>query len=200
MLPAFIIKRLPIRFTFDNNYFNDLYQGVPFEGYNQLFDSLLEGVEVRTETDFFENKDGFEALAEKVIYSGPIDEYFGFKYGHLKYRSLRFEEVKLDMDNFQGNVAINYTDSDTPYTRIVEHKHFLGGNQKCTVITKEYSQEWKPGLEPFYPINDTENTQVLSFYQKEIEKLTNVSFLGRLAEYKYYDMHQIVERALSFEI
>lgn len=129
-----------------------------------------------------------------------IDEYFGFKYGHLKYRSLRFEEVKLDMDNFQGNVAINYTDSDTPYTRIVEHKHFLGGNQKCTVITKEYSQEWKPGLEPFYPINDTENTQVLSFYQKEIEKLTNVSFLGRLAEYKYYDMHQIVERALSFEI
>mgnify|MGYP004696696161 FL=1 len=200
LLPAFIIKRLPIRFTFDNNYFNDLYQGVPFEGYNQLFDSLLEGVEVRTETDFFENKDGFEALAEKVIYSGPIDEYFGFKYGHLKYRSLRFEEVKLDMDNFQGNVAINYTDSDTPYTRIVEHKHFLGGNQKCTVITKEYSQEWKPGLEPFYPINDTENTQVLSFYQKEIEKLTNVSFLGRLAEYKYYDMHQIVERALSFEI
>lgn len=200
LLPPFIIKRLPVRFTFDNNYFNDLYQGVPLDGYNQLFDSLLEGVEVRTKTDFFKNKEGFETLAEKVVYCGPIDEYFGFKYGHLKYRSLRFEEEKLDMENFQGNMAVNYTDSDTPYTRIVEHKHFVGGNQKCTVITREYSQEWKPGLEPFYPINDAENSLMFSLYQKEIEKLTNVSFFGRLAEYKYYDMHQIVEKALAFAI
>ena len=199
-LPPFIIKRLPVRYSYNNNYFNDCYQGIPIGGYNKIFDTLLEGIEVRTSCNFFENRAEYEVLAEKIIYCGPIDEYFDFKYGNLEYRSLRFEEEVLDKESYQGNIAVNYTDHDHPYTRIVEHKYFEFGTQSKTVITKEYSQEWKPGMEPYYPVNDVRNSAIYERYKAEADKLTNVMFCGRLAEYKYYDMHKIVELALNKDI
>ena len=199
-LPPFIIKRLPVRYCYNNNYFNDCYQGIPIGGYNKIFDALLDGIEVRTSCNFFDNRAEYEGLADKIIYCGPIDEYFDFKYGNLEYRSLRFEEEVLNKDSFQGNIAVNYTDHDHPYTRIVEHKYFEFGSQPKTVITKEYSQEWKPGMEPYYPVNDERNSAVYEKYKSEADKLENVMFCGRLAEYKYYDMHMIVELALDKEI
>ena len=199
-LPPFIIKRLPVRYCYNNNYFNDCYQGIPIGGYNKIFDALLDGIEVRTSCNFFDNRAEYEGLADKIIYCGPIDEYFDFKYGNLEYRSLRFEEEVLDKDSFQGNIAVNYTDHDHPYTRIVEHKYFEFGSQSKTVITKEYSQEWKPGMEPYYPVNDERNSAVYEKYKAEADKLKNVMFCGRLAEYKYYDMHMIVELALDKQI
>ena len=199
-LPPFIIKRLPVRYCYNNNYFNDCYQGIPIGGYNKIFDALLDGIEVRTSCNFFDNRAEYEGLADKIIYCGPIDEYFDFKYGNLEYRSLRFEEEVLDKDSFQGNIAVNYTDHDHPYTRIVEHKYFEFGSQPKTVITKEYSQEWKPGMEPYYPVNDERNSAVYEKYKAEADKLENVMFCGRLAEYKYYDMHMIVELALDKQI
>lgn len=199
-LPSFIIKRLPVRYCYNNNYFNDCYQGIPIGGYNKIFDALLDGIEVRTSCNFFDNRAEYEGLADKIIYCGPIDEYFDFKYGYLEYRSLRFEEEVLDKDSFQGNIAVNYTDHDHPYTRIVEHKYFEFGTQPKTVITKEYSQEWKSGMEPYYPVNDERNSAVYEKYKADADKLKNVMFCGRLAEYKYYDMHKIVELALDKEI
>ena len=199
-LPPFIIKRLPVRYCYNNNYFNDCYQGIPIGGYNKIFDALLEGIEVRTSCNFFENRAEYEGLAEKIIYCGPIDEYFDFKYGNLEYRSLRFEEEVIDKESYQGNIAVNYTDHDHPCTRIVEHKYFEFGTQPKTVITKEYSQEWKPGMEPYYPVNDDKNSSIYEKYKAEADKLSNVMFCGRLAEYKYYDMHKIVELALDKEI
>ena len=199
-LPSFIIKRLPVRYCYNNNYFNDCYQGIPIGGYNKIFDALLDGIEVRTSCNFFDNRAEYEGLADKIIYCGPIDEYFDFKYGNLEYRSLRFEEEVLDKDSFQGNIAVNYTDHDHPYTRIVEHKYFEFGTQPKTVITKEYSQEWKSGMEPYYPVNDERNSAVYEKYKADADKLKNVMFCGRLAEYKYYDMHKIVELALDKEI
>ena len=199
-LPPFIIKRLPVRYCYNNNYFNDCYQGIPIGGYNKIFDALLDGIEVRTSCNFFDNRAEYEGLADKIIYCGPIDEYFDFKYGNLEYRSLRFEEEVLDKDSFQGNITVNYTDHDHPYTRIVEHKYFEFGSQPKTVITKEYSQEWKPGMEPYYPVNDERNSAVYEKYKSEADKLENVMFCGRLAEYKYYDMHMIVELALDKQI
>ena len=199
-LPPFIIKRLPVRYCYNNNYFNDCYQGIPIGGYNKIFDALLDGIEVRTSCNFFDNRAEYEGLADKIIYCGPIDEYFDFKYGYLEYRSLRFEEEVLDKDSFQGNIAVNYTDHDHPYTRIVEHKYFEFGTQPKTVITKEYSQEWKSGMEPYYPVNDERNYAVYEKYKADADKLKNVMFCGRLAEYKYYDMHKIVELALDKEI
>ena len=199
-LPPFIIKRLPVRYCYNNNYFNDCYQGIPIGGYNKIFDALLDGIEVRTSCNFFDNRAEYEGLADKIIYCGPIDEYFDFKYGYLEYRSLRFEEEVLNKDSFQGNIAVNYTDHDHPYTRIVEHKYFEFGSQPKTVITKEYSQEWKPGMEPYYPVNDERNSAVYEKYKAEADKLKNVMFCGRLAEYKYYDMHMIVELALDKQI
>ena len=199
-LPPFIIKRLPVRYCYNNNYFNDCYQGIPIGGYNKIFDALLDGIEVRTSCNFFDNRAEYEGLADKIIYCGPIDEYFDFKYGYLEYRSLRFEEEVLNKDSFQGNIAVNYTDHDHPYTRIVEHKYFEFGTQPKTVITKEYSQEWKPGMEPYYPVNDERNSAVYEKYKAEADKLKNVMFCGRLAEYKYYDMHMIVELALDKQI
>lgn len=199
-LPPFIIKRLPVRYCYNNNYFNDCYQGIPIGGYNKIFDALLDGIEVRTSCNFFDNRAEYEGMAVKIIYCGPIDEYFDFKYGNLEYRSLRFEEEVLDKDSFQGNIAVNYTDHDHPYTRIVEHKYFEFGTQPKTVITKEYSQEWKPGMEPYYPVNDERNSAVYEKYKAEADKLKNVMFCGRLAEYKYYDMHMIVELALDKKI
>lgn len=199
-LPPFIIKRLPVRLTYDNNYFNDCYQGIPVGGYNKIFDALLEGVEVRLNTDFFENREYFSSLAEKIVYCGPLDQFFDYRFGHLEYRSLRFETEVLDMPDYQGNAIVNYTDHDHPYTRIVEHKHFEFGKQPKTVITKEFSQEWKPGLEPFYPVNDEKNSRICEQYKAEAAKLPNVLFCGRLAEYRYYDMHQIVALALEREL
>lgn len=199
-LPPFIIKRLPVRYCYNNNYFNDCYQDIPIGGYNKIFDALLDGIEVRTSCNFFDNRAEYEGLADKIIYCGPIDEYFDFKYGNLEYRSLRFEEEVLDKDSFQGNITVNYTDHDHPYTRIVEHKYFEFGSQPKTVITKEYSQEWKPGMEPYYPVNDERNSAVYEKYKAEADKLENVMFCGRLAEYKYYDMHMIVELALDKQI
>lgn len=196
-LPAFIIKRLPVRFTYDNNYFNDKYQGIPIGGYNKLIEALLDGVETMTDQDYFENKEQWNAKAETIVFTGRIDEFFGFKYGKLNYRSLKFENETLDTENFQGNAVINYTDSVTPYTRIIEHKHFEFGKQKKTVITKEYPQEWEEGKEPYYPVNDTINNDLFLKYKELSDQETNVIFGGRLAEYKYYDMHQIIASALK---
>ena len=196
-LPAFIIKRLPIRFTFDNNYFNDTYQGVPIGGYTKIFEKLLEETEVLLKTDFFANREYFEALAEKIIYTGPIDKFFNYEAGKLNYRSLRFENESLDIENFQGNAVVNYTSHEEAFTRIIEHKHFEFGTQKKTVITKEYPQDWNENLEPYYPVNDSVNNKIYSEYKKKADALEKVIFGGRLAEYKYYDMHQIIGSALS---
>lgn len=202
-LPAFIIKRLPVRLTFDNNYFNALYQGIPIGGYTKLIEKMLEGIEVRLNVDYLENKEELDKLAEKVIYTGPIDAYFNYKLGTLEYRSVRFENEILDKPNFQGNAAVNYTDRETPWTRIIEHKWFEFGKDENgndlpkTVISREYSSEWKLGDEPYYPVNDTKNSTLYEQYKALAEAEDNVIFGGRLGEYKYYDMDKTIEVALT---
>ncbi len=196
-LPAFIIKRLPVRFTYDNNYFNDKYQGIPIGGYNNLIDGLLDGIEVRLNVDFFTQREELTRLADKIVFTGKIDEYYNNQFGSLEYRSLKFETKTLDQTNFQGNAVINYTESQIPYTRIIEHKHFEFGTQKKTVITYEYPDEWSPGKESYYPVNDDKNNAIYNQYKKLSEKDDSVIFGGRLAEYKYYDMHQIIASALK---
>lgn len=196
-LPAFIIKRLPVRFTFDNNYFNDRYQGIPIGGYNKLTEGLLEGIEVQLDVDFTDKKAELSALADTIVYTGKIDEYFDFRFGALEYRSLRFDHEVLDTDNYQGNAVVNYTDTETPFTRIIEHKHFEFGTQPKTVITREYPQEWATGAEPYYPINDAKNDGLFRQYKALAEQEENVIFGGRLAEYRYYDMHQVIGSALK---
>jgi len=196
-LPAFIIKRLPVRFTYDNNYFNDKYQGIPIGGYNKLIDGLLEGIETKINIDFFEEKEYFEKNAVKIVFTGGIDQYYQYQFGKLNYRSLHFENTILDTENYQGNAVINYTERDIPYTRIIEHKHFEFGNQEKTIITKEYPQEWDDTKEPYYPINDDKNMDLFKRYQKLSISEENVIFGGRLAEYRYYDMHQVIASALK---
>ena len=202
-LPAFIIKRLPVRLTFDNNYFNALYQGIPVGGYTKMVANLLEGIEVRLSTDYLENKDELDAMAEKVVYTGPIDAYFDYKLGTLEYRSVRFETETLDKPNFQGNAAVNYTDRETPWTRIIEHKWFEfgkdseGNDLPKTVISREYSSEWKAGDEPYYPVNDEKNGALYQKYKQLAKKETKVIFGGRLGEYKYYDMDAVIDSALQ---
>ena len=202
-LPAFIIRRLPVRYTFDNNYFNALYQGIPIGGYTKMVAKMLEGVEVRLNEDYFADKAKWDALAEKVIYTGPIDAYFHYKLGYLEYRSVRFETELLDMPNYQGNAAVNYTDRETPWTRIIEHKWFEFGKDEAgndlpkTVISREYSSEWKPGDEPYYPVNDERNSTLYASYKALADKEDKVIFGGRLGEYKYYDMDQVIAAALE---
>lgn len=198
-LPSFIIKRLPVRFTFDNNYFNDKYQGIPIGGYNRLINGLLNGIETKCNTDFFNNRIYFENIADNIIFTGKIDEFYNYQFGKLEYRTVEFKTETLDCVNFQGNAVVNYTEKEIPYTRIIEHKHFEFGQQPKTVISKEYSSEWKDGSEPFYPVNDEKNTSLYSQYKELADKEKNVHFGGRLAEYKYYDMHQIIEKALSLK-
>ncbi len=201
-LPAFIIKRLPVRLTFDNNYFNALHQGIPVGGYTRLVENLLDGVEVRLSTDYLAEKESLDALADMVIYTGPIDAYFGFSLGTLEYRSVRFETELLDLPNYQGNAAVNYTDRETPWTRIIEHKWFQfgkdddGNDLPRTVISREYSSEWQPGDEPYYPVNDEKNTALFARYQALAENEPKVLFGGRLGEYQYYDMDQVIAAAL----
>lgn len=197
-LPAFIIKRLPVRLVFDNNYFNDKYQGIPIGGYNRLIDGLLEGIECKTEVDFFENREYWSSVADKIVFTGKIDEFFDYRFGKLAYRTVRFEEEILDTANYQGNAVVNYTESEIPYTRIIEHKHFESFGQEVyenpkTVISKEYSVEWEEGMEPYYPVNDSQNSSLYQKYKELADKEKNVIFGGRLAEYKYYDMAPIIE-------
>lgn len=204
-LPSFIIRRLPVRFIYDNNYFNDRYQGIPIGGYNKLIEGLLEGVEVRTNTDFFKDRKYWESIASKIVFTGKIDEYYDYQFGKLEYRTVRFEEEIHDCSNLQGNAVINYTEKEVPYTRIIEHKHFemFGADiEKCpkTVISKEYSTEWKDGMEPYYPVNDEKNNSLYNKYKSLADKESNVIFGGRLAEYKYYDMAPIVEQVLNLNI
>ena len=202
-LPAFIIKRLPVRLTFDNNYFNALYQGIPIGGYTKMVENLLDGIEVRLNTDYLEHKAELDALADKVVYTGPIDAYFGFKLGTLEYRSVRFENETLDIPNFQGNAAVNYTGRETPWTRIIEHKWFEFGKDENgndlpkTIISREYSSEWKAGDEPYYPVNDEKNGQLYAKYKELADKETGVIFGGRLGEYKYYDMDTTIASVLD---
>lgn len=196
-IPAFIIRRLPFRFTFNNNYFNDTYQGIPIGGYTALIEKMLDGIEVKLNTDYFVEKENLNSVADKVVYTGKIDEYFGYQFGHLDYRSLRFENEILDQSNYQGNAVVNYTEREIPYTRIIEHKHFEFGTQPKTIITKEYPEDMTEGQEAYYPINDEKNQEVYSKYKELADELTYVIFGGRLAEYKYYDMHQVVEKALE---
>lgn len=196
-LPSFIIKRLPVRFTYDNNYFNDIYQGIPKKGYTDMIENMLTGIDVKLETDYFQDRVKLDSLAEKVIYTGQIDEFFDYKHGLLEYRSLRFEHEVLDMENFQGNAVINYTDRQVPYTRIIEHKHFNFGNQKKTIITKEFPDSWYKDKEAYYPINNDINNAIYEKYSSEIQIGGKYIFGGRLAEYKYYDMHVVVEQALK---
>lgn len=202
-LPPFIIKRLPVRLTFDNNYFNALYQGIPIGGYTKMVENMLDGTEVRLNTDYLENKTEFDGMAEKIIYTGAIDAYFGYKLGCLEYRSVRFENETLNIPNFQGNAAVNYTDCETPWTRIIEHKWFEFGKDKNgndipkTVISREYSSEWKLGDEPYYPVNDEKNSSLYAEYRKLAEQEKNIIFGGRLGEYKYYDMDAVIASALA---
>ena len=196
-LPAFIIKRLPVRFIYDNNYFNALYQGIPVGGYTAMVEKMLEGAEVKLGVDYLADKAAWDAVADKVVYTGPIDAYFGYKLGALAYRSVRFETETLDMENYQGNAVVNYTDADTPYTRIIEHKHFEFGAQPKTVISREYSAEWKVGDEPYYPVNDEANGALYQQYKALAEGEEKVLFGGRLGEYKYYDMDRVIEAALA---
>ena len=202
-LPAFIIRRLPVRLTFDNNYFNALYQGIPTEGYTKLVERLLDGIEVRLNCDYLENREALDRQAERVVYTGPIDAFFGFRLGTLEYRSVRFETELLDRPNFQGNAAVNYTDRETPWTRIIEHKWFTFGKDEAgndlpkTVISREYSAEWKPGDEPYYPVNDEKNSALYQQYRALAEREEKVVFGGRLGEYKYYDMDQVIAAALQ---
>ena len=196
-LPAFIIKRLPVRYTYDNNYFNDKYQGIPEGGYNVIFDKLLEGIDVELNVDFFDKKGELLQKADKIVFTGMIDQYFDYQYGVLEYRSLRFEHETLDEENHQGNAVVNYNEREVPYTRIIEHKHFEFGKQPKTVITREYPAEWKQGDEPYYPVNNEKNAEIFKKYQELAEKEENVIFGGRLADYRYYDMHHVFERALE---
>lgn len=200
-LPAFIIKRLPVRLVFDNNYFNNTYQGIPIGGYNKLIDGLLDGVETQVNTDFFDNRDKWKGVADKIVYTGKIDEYFDYALGKLEYRTVRFETEVLNTANYQGNAVVNYTEAEVPYTRIIEHKHFemfgpdVDKNPK-TVISREYSTEWAPRMEPYYPVNDSRNSELYARYKALADKEENVIFGGRLAEYKYYDMAPIVDKVL----
>lgn len=196
-LPAFIIKRLPVRLTFDNNYFNALYQGIPMGGYTKMVENLLDGIEVRLGEEYLEKKEEYDALADRIVYTGPIDAYFDYSLGALEYRSVRFENEVLDMPNFQGNAAVNYTDAETPWTRIIEHKWFEFGDQPKTVISREYSLEWKPGDEPYYPVNDEKNGKLYGEYKKLADQESKVIFGGRLGEYKYYDMDAVIASALD---
>ena len=196
-LPAFIIKRLPVRFTYDNNYFNDKYQGIPEGGYNVIIEKLLENIEVRLNVDFFENRDNLSKECSKILFTGMIDQYFNYKFGVLEYRSLKFENEILDIENYQGNAVVNYSEREIPYTRIIEHKHFEFGKQEKTVITKEFPSEWKKGDEPYYPVNDTRNEELFKKYKELASIETNVLFGGRLADYKYYDMHHVIYHALE---
>ena len=202
-LPAFIIKRLPVRLTFDNNYFNALYQGIPIGGYTDMVKSMLDGVEIHLNIDYLENREKYNSIANKIIYTGPIDAYFDYQLGYLQYRSVRFETELLDIPNFQGNAAVNYTDKETPWTRIIEHKWFEFGKDKNgedlpkTVISREYSSEWKPGDEPYYPVNDEKNGELYLEYKKLASSEKQVIFGGRLGEYKYYDMDQVIAAALG---
>lgn len=196
-LPSFIIKRLPVRFTYDNNYFNDRYQGIPEKGYTYLIEKLLEGIEVRLNENFLDKKQEYSSIAEKIVYTGPIDEYFDFVLGNLEYRSLRFETETLDREDYQGNAVVNYTDRETPYTRIIEHKHFNFGKQPKTIVTKEYPSDWEIGMEPYYPINDQRNAELYEKYSALAQEEKNVIFGGRLGMYKYFDMDKVIEAALS---
>lgn len=202
-LPAFIIKRLPVRLVFDNNYFNDKYQGIPIGGYNKLIDGLLYGIETKTNIDFFENRSHWESIADKIVFTGKIDEFYGYRLGKLNYRTVRFEQETLDMSNYQGNAVVNYTEREVPYTRIIEHKHFeMFGPAvyDCpkTVISREYSTEWQDGMEPYYPVNDETNSTLYAKYKELADKEKNVIFGGRLAEYKYYDMAPVIEKVFLF--
>lgn len=201
-LPAFIIRRLPVRLTFDNNYFNDSYQGVPIGGYNKLIEGLLDGIEVKLDTDFFTNREYWESIAKQIVFTGKIDEFFDYRFGKLEYRTVRFETEILDEANYQGNAVVNYTSAEVPYTRIIEHKHFetFGNavyNNTKTVISREYSTEWNDGMEPFYPVNDAKNQELFKKYKECADKETNIIFGGRLAEYKYYDMAPIIANVLK---
>lgn len=196
-LPAFIIKRLPLRFIYNNNYFNDRYQGIPIGGYTAIIEKMLEGIEVRTGTDYFDFIRDNKNIARKTIFTGMIDEYYGYCYGPLQYRSVRFETEVLDCENYQGNAVVNYTDREVPYTRIIEHKHFEFGKQPKTVISKEYSSEWKQGMEPYYPVNNEENNALYEKYRELADKESNVIFGGRLGQYKYYDMDKVIAAALE---
>ena len=201
-LPAFIIKRLPVRFVHDNNYFNDRFQGIPIGGFNKLIDGLLEGVDIRLNSDFFDDRKHWEQIADRILYTGKLDEYYGYRFGKLEYRTVRFEEEVLDMPNFQGNAVMNFTDADVPYTRIIEHKHFeMFGDDvyKCpkTVISREYSSEWKDGMEPYYSVNDEKNMSLYQQYRALADQDTNLILGGHLAEYKYYDMAPIVEKVMG---
>lgn len=202
-LPAFIIRRLPVRFVYDNNYFNDRYQGIPIGGYNRLIEGLLTGIETKTNVDFFENREYWKDIAEKIVFTGKIDEYFDYCYGKLEYRTVRFEEEQFDIPNYQGNAVVNYTDKEVPYTRIIEHKHFEMFGQEVydtprTVISKEYSMEWKEGMESYYPVNDTRNSTLYARYKELAQQERHVIFGGRLAEYKYYDMAPVIEAAMRY--
>lgn len=201
-LPAFIIKRLPVRMTYDNNYFNDLYQGIPIGGYTQIVEKMLEGIEVRLNSDFFANRDEYEAIAKKIVFTGMIDEYFDYCFGELEYRSLRFVSEVINEENYQGNAVVNYTEYEVPYTRIIEHKHFEFGCQNGnynpkTIITREYPTTWKKGDEPYYPMNDEKNNEIYEKYKELAKKQDKVIFGGRLGMYKYFDMHQVIEEALN---
>lgn len=200
-LPAFIIRRLPVRLVFDNNYFNDLYQGIPEGGYNRLIDGLLEGTDCRTGVDFFQDRAYFESLADRILFTGKIDEFYDYRFGHLQYRTVRFEEERLNVSNYQGNAVVNYTDRQVPYTRIIEHKHFEHFGPAVdvlphTIISREYSTEWQPGMESYYPVNDERNTRLYQQYKALADSQQRVEFGGRLAEYKYYDMAPIVEKVI----
>ena len=204
-LPAFIIKRLPVRLVFDNNYFNDLYQGIPVGGYNRIIDGLLEGIETRTGTDFFADRQHWESVADKIVFTGKIDEFYDYRFGKLNYRTVRFEQQTLDTPNWQGNAVINYTEADIPFTRIIEHKHFEMFGQAVydcpkTVISREYSTEWTDGMEPYYPVNDDRNNQLAEQYRTLATQEKNVVFGGRLAEYKYYDMAPVIQQAMQVTI
>ena len=204
-LPAFIIKRLPVRFIFDNNYFNDSYQGIPISGYNKLTEGLLDGIETRTDTDFFSEREHWQGIAKKMVFTGKIDEYYDYRFGKLAYRTVRFEQETLDVPNYQGNAVVNYTEASVPYTRIIEHKHFEMFGQQVyespkTVVSREYSTEWKPGMEPYYPVNDDRNTALYMKYKALADKEKDVIFGGRLAEYKYYDMAPIVQKVLQIKL
>ena len=196
-LPAFIIKRLPVRFTYDNNYFNDRFQGIPMGGYTKIVEKMLDGVDVKTNTDYFEFIKKNPDVADKTVFTGMIDEYFGYKLGALEYRSVRFETEVLDTDNYQGNAVVNYTEREVPYTRIIEHKHFEFGKQEKTVISREYSSEWKVGMEPYYPVNNDQNNKLFEEYKKLADQEKHVIFGGRLGNYKYYDMDKVIEAALE---
>jgi UDP-galactopyranose mutase len=196
-LPSFIIKRLPVRFTYDNNYFNDLYQGIPIGGYTQIIEKMLEGIEVKLDCDYFEHREELENIADKIVFTGMIDEYYDYKLGTLEYRSLRFETEILDTDNYQGNAVVNYNEYEVPYTRIIEHKHFEYGTQEKTVITREYPATWKKGDEPYYPMNDEKNNALYAKYKALADQEGKVIFGGRLGMYKYFDMHHVIAEALK---